>query len=80
VDDVVLEFAMNVLRLDQGFSPATFTAATGLPYAAIDTIINNVTADGLLSVKDGTIKATPKGQRYLNELLQGWMPEATHNA
>ena len=80
VDDVVLEFAMNVLRLDQGFSPATFTAATGLPYAAIETIVNNVTADGLLSVKDGTIKATPKGQRYLNELLQGWMPEATHHA
>jgi oxygen-independent coproporphyrinogen-3 oxidase len=79
VDDVVLEFAMNVLRLDQGFSPATFTAATGLPYAAIETIIDNVTADGLLSVKDGTIKATPKGQRYLNELLQGWMPETAHN-
>ena len=80
VDDVVLEFAMNVLRLDQGFSPATFTAATGLPYAAIEPIVNNVTADGLLSVKDGTIKATPRGQRYLNELLQGWMPETTHNA
>ena len=80
VDDVVLEFAMNVLRLDQGFSPATFTAATGLPYAAIETIVNNITADGLLSVKDGTIKATPRGQRYLNELLQGWMPEAIHHA
>ena len=80
VDDVLLEFAMNVLRLDQGFSPATFTAATGLPYAAIETIVNNITADGLLSVKDGTIKATPRGQRYLNELLQSWMPETTHNA
>jgi oxygen-independent coproporphyrinogen-3 oxidase len=80
VDDVVLEFAMNVLRLDQGFSPATFTAATGLPYAAIETIVNNVTAEGLLSAEDGTIKATPRGQRYLNELLQGWMPEATRNA
>ena len=80
VDDVVLEFAMNVLRLDQGFSPATFTAAAGLPYAAIEPIVNKVTADGLLSVKDGTIKATPRGQRYLNELLQSWMPETTHNA
>jgi oxygen-independent coproporphyrinogen-3 oxidase len=80
VDDVVLEFAMNVLRLEQGFSPATFTAATGLPYAAIENIVNSVTADGLLSVKDDAIKATPRGQRYLNELLQGWMPETTHNA
>jgi oxygen-independent coproporphyrinogen-3 oxidase len=79
-DDVVLEFAMNALRLEQGFSPATFTATTGLPYAAIETIINKGIADGLLALNSGTIKATHRGQRYLNELLQHWMPEATHHA
>jgi len=77
VDDVVLEFAMNALRLEQGFSPATFTAATGLPYAAIEAFVNNGLADGLLSLLDDTIKPTQRGQRYLNELLQQWMPEAT---
>jgi len=79
-DDVVLEFAMNALRLEQGFSPATFTATTGLPYATIETIINKGITDGLLALTSDTIKATPRGQRYLNELLQHWMPEATHNA
>jgi len=75
VDDAVLEFAMNALRLDAGFSPATYTAATGLPYAMIETTVNNGVADGLLSTDDDVIKATPRGQRYLNELLQYWMPE-----
>ena len=75
--DVILEFAMNALRLERGFSIATFTAATSLPYAAIETIVNNGVADGLLSVKDDTIKPTQRGQRYLNILLQQWMPETT---
>jgi putative oxygen-independent coproporphyrinogen III oxidase len=75
VDDVVLEFAMNALRLDRGFSPAIFTAATGLPGTVIEGIINNGVADGLLSRDNTTIKATARGRRYLNELLQQWMPE-----
>lgn len=79
-DDVVLEFAMNALRLEQGFSPATFTATTGLPYTAIEAIINKGIADGFLALNSDTVKATQRGQRYLNELLQHWMPEATHNA
>jgi oxygen-independent coproporphyrinogen-3 oxidase len=79
-DDVVLEFAMNALRLEQGFSTATFTATTGLHYAAIETILDKGIADGLLTFNSDTIKATQRGQRYLNELLQQWMPEATHHA
>jgi len=79
-DDVVLEFAMNALRLEQGFSTATFTTTTGLPYAAIEAILNKGIADGLLAFNSDTIKATQRGQRYLNELLQQWMPEVTHHA
>lgn len=73
--DVLLEFAMNALRLEQGFSPATFTATTGLSYTDIETIISRGVADGLLDSGDGIIRATQKGQRYLNELLQQWMPD-----
>ena len=80
VDDMVLEFALNALRLERGFSITTFTAATGLPYAAIEAIVNNGLADGLLAMQDDTIKPTLRGQRYLNELLQQWLPETTPNA
>jgi len=79
-DDVVLEFAMNALRLERGFSFTSFTTATGLPQATIEAIVNNGLADGLLSVKNDSIRPTPRGQRYLNELLQQWMPEAIHHA
>ena len=79
-DDVVLEFAMNALRLEQGFSPATFTAATGLSYAVIENIVNQCLDDGLLATDDGTIRTSPRGQRYLNELLHHWMPDTSHHA
>ncbi|MDH3888447.1 MAG: radical SAM family heme chaperone HemW [Gammaproteobacteria bacterium] len=75
--DAVLEFAMNALRLDQGFSPAAFTAATGLSYTGIESIVNKGVTDGLLSDDAGVIRTTPKGQRFLNELLQHWMPDTT---
>ena len=79
-EDVLLEFAMNALRLDQGFSPATFKATTGLPYTAIESIVNKGVADGLLDTGNHVIRATQKGQRYLNELLQHWMPDTTDHA
>jgi putative oxygen-independent coproporphyrinogen III oxidase len=79
-DDAVLEFAMNALRLEQGFSTTTFTATTGLPCATLETIINKGITDGLLAFNNDVIKATPRGQRYLNELLQQWMPETTRHA
>ena len=75
--DALLEFAMNALRLDRGFSPAAFTAATGLSYTRIESIVNKGVADGLLSHDGSVIRTTPKGQRYLNELLQQWMPDTT---
>jgi len=79
-DDVVLEFAMNALRLEQGFSPAAFTTATGLSYAVIENIVNRCLTDGLLTREDDTVRTSHRGQRYLNELLQHWMPDTPHNA
>ena len=78
--DVTLEFAMNALRLDHGFSVAEFTATTGLPYAVIEETVNKLVEDELLSFDSGHIKTTIKGQRYLNELLQQWLPEPSSDA
>ena len=79
-DDVTLEFAMNALRLDQGFSIAEFTSATGLPWSAIEETVNRLVDDKLLSVDSALIKTTIQGQRYLNELLQRWLPEPSSDA
>ena len=78
--DVVLEYAMNALRLDSGFSMAGFTAATGLPATAIERPVDLGIERGLLSAADNRIRPTPDGQRHLNELLQLWMPDEVNNA
>jgi putative oxygen-independent coproporphyrinogen III oxidase len=79
-DDVTLEFAMNALRLDHGFSITDFTSATGLPYPVIEETVNRLVEDGLLSFDSALIRTTIQGQRYLNELLQRWLPEPPSDA
>ena len=79
-DDVMLEFAMNSLRLDSGFTESAFTAATSLPFALIERQVQRAIENELLAEDKDVIKATVKGQRYLNELLQLWMPESPRHA
>ncbi|MGD8619594.1 MAG: radical SAM family heme chaperone HemW [Gammaproteobacteria bacterium] len=79
-DDVLLEFAMNALRLDSGFSTAGFTAATGLPAGAIEPGIQQAIRQGLLVRDRDNILTTAHGQRYLNDLLQYWIPEQAAHA
>jgi oxygen-independent coproporphyrinogen-3 oxidase len=80
VADVILEFVMNSLRLDAGFSPVEFTAATGLPWSRIEPQLNDAIEKGWLSENNGHIHTTPKGQRYLDEFLQQWLPEPSRHA
>jgi len=79
-DDVVFEYAMNALRLDGGFTAAAFRAATGLPYSTIEPTIATSLESGLLAVDDDRIHTTPRGQRYLDELLQNFVPETANHA
>ena len=80
VADVILEFVMNSLRLDAGFSPVEFTAATGLPWSRIEPQLNDAIEKDWLSENNGHIHTTPKGQRYLDEFLQQWLPEPSRHA
>ena len=79
-DDVILEFAMNSLRLDRGFTRTAFTAATSLPASVIEAQVQSAIEKEWLTENNDVIKATAKGQRYLNELLQLWMPESPGHA
>ncbi len=78
-DDVLLEFMMNTLRLDHGFRIADFTTATGLPASRLEPGIQHATEQGLLQAND-RIQTTPHGRRYLDELLQYWVPERAADA
>jgi oxygen-independent coproporphyrinogen-3 oxidase len=78
--DVLLEFAMNALRLDDGFSAAAFSAATGLPFSTIEASVTAASEQGLLATDNDRIHTTTRGLRYLDELLQAWVPEPADNA
>jgi putative oxygen-independent coproporphyrinogen III oxidase len=80
VPDVVLEFVMNALRLDAGFSTALFTANTGLPYQVMEHTVDAAIDAGLLVSEGDMLRASEHGQRYLNELLQYWLPESDDHA
>jgi putative oxygen-independent coproporphyrinogen III oxidase len=78
--DVVLEFLMNALRLEDGFAAETFTTSTGLPLDMLEPGAARALDEGLLVRTDDRWYASEKGQRYLNDLLQYWMPETDTDA
>ena len=74
-DDVKLEFVLNALRLDQGFTTAGFCETTGLPFSCMQQTVTAACENGLLLQENNTIRATAKGQQHLNELLQYWITD-----
>jgi len=78
--DAVLEFAMNALRLDAGFTAAGFREATGLPFSAAAKPLGESIERGLIEQDRDVIRCTALGRRYLDELLQYWMVEELNDA
>ena len=74
-EDTILEFMLNALRLTGGVPQACFSQRTGLSLDAIGGRVGAAQDDGLLDVEPGLIKATEKGARYLNDLLQYFIPD-----
>ena len=71
--DCILEFMLNALRLKDGVARNSFSERTGLPPDAIRVQVDAARNEGLLEDGQGLIKATEKGARYLNDLLQYFM-------
>jgi len=72
--DAVLEFMMNALRLNAGFTPALFTARTGLPWSAVAGRLDELQAEGWLETVDGAWRASERGARHLDALLARFLP------
>jgi oxygen-independent coproporphyrinogen-3 oxidase len=68
------EFLMNALRLAEGFPPALFESRTAQPLSAILPQLRRAEAAGLLAVDSERIAPTPRGRRFLNQLLEGFLP------
>ncbi len=68
-EDLVLEFMMNVLRLNDGAPAAAFEQRTGLSLQAIQPRLLHARRAGLLEQNPEVLRATEHGRRFLNNLL-----------
>ncbi|ARN73670.1 radical SAM family heme chaperone HemW [Oceanicoccus sagamiensis] len=70
--EIPLEFMMNSLRLNQGFTPQMFEHRTGLSLDVITAQLNALTQRGLLEKTGDDIYPTAVGRRFLNTLLEAF--------
>jgi oxygen-independent coproporphyrinogen-3 oxidase len=66
--DLPFEFMLNALRLNEGFSPAQFTARTGMPMSAIEAGLDDAQRRGLVTRTLDRIRPTDLGRRFLSDL------------
>lgn len=67
-DDLPFEYMLNTLRLVDGATTPQFQERTGLDLAQINGMLEKALAKGLLDDDPKTIKPSPLGLQYLNDL------------
>jgi len=72
--ELPFEFMMNALRLREGVPTALFVERTGLPGTAIGAELTRATEAGLLDPNPLHLCPTARGRRFLNDLLQIFLP------
>ena len=72
--ELPFEFMLNALRLIEGFPVALFARRTGLPITVIERELGEAESAGLLARDHVTIRPTEKGRRFLNDLLEPFLP------
>ena len=72
--ELPFEFMLNALRLVDGVDAALFTQRTGLPITAVARELERARVEGLLEDDALRIRPTPHGQRFLNELIERFLP------
>jgi oxygen-independent coproporphyrinogen-3 oxidase len=68
-DDLVLEFALNALRLTEGFPRDLLTRTPGLPWSRISGLVRDAELDGMLQVHADRIEPTALGRRFVDDLI-----------
>ncbi len=73
--EVGFEFMMNALRLTGGFELNLFPERAGVPLNSVLRELDEAERRGLIARDHQRIAPTPLGQRFLNDLLQIFLPE-----
>jgi putative oxygen-independent coproporphyrinogen III oxidase len=74
-DELPFEFMLNALRLTEGFDAELFAARTGLEWSSIERQLLAASERGLLEPTPVGFRPSPRGLRFLNELLLAFLPE-----
>jgi len=72
--DLPFEFMMNALRLNDGVARELFSQRTGLPLHVCHEALAVAEGKGLLEKSPDILKPSLLGQRYLNNLLELFLP------
>ncbi len=73
--DIGFEFMLNALRLTDGFPTPLFYQHVGLPISHINKALQEAEQLELITYDIHRICPTEKGQRYLNTLVELFLPE-----
>ena len=79
-DELPFEFMLNALRLVEGFEVSTFTGRTGLPWEAVARTMADLAGEGLILASGTCYRASPRGLRFLNDLLLRFVKEIPKTA
>ena len=78
-EQLPFEFMLNALRLNDGAAMDIFLARTDLPVEAIAAPMHEARDKGWLIDDAERLKATPLGRRFLNDLIEVFLPaESEH--
>jgi len=72
--DIPFEFFLNAFRLYQPMALTLFEERTGLSRNDIAPQVAFAKAEGLIRQQDGFLETTKRGKRYLNDLINCFMP------
>jgi putative oxygen-independent coproporphyrinogen III oxidase len=76
--DRIFEFALNALRLTEGFDLGLFEERTGLGRQALAGTLAQAESLGLVILSAGRVRASDLGLRFLNDLVALFLPETNH--
>jgi len=73
--DRLLEFMMNALRLNAGFSDGLFHSRTGLPVSVAEAGLQRALAAGLMERDNDHWRLSPQGRNFLDTVITYFLPE-----
>jgi len=73
--ELPFEFMLNALRLVDGFDVVLFSERTGLPIHLIQSQLEAAEKKGLVARDWKRIRPTERGRRFLNDLLEVFLPD-----